>query len=66
MELYAAELMIVTDEMRGDPCSVIISDGATFLVCTLESKANYPELEFWQIDDDAIQSYASELQTLKS
>ena len=55
-QLVYAEIETVTEEMRGDKKVLIVSDGALFLVTTLEYSKHFFE-EFHEVTKKAIDVY---------
>jgi len=56
--LRAAEIWEDADieQAQKDPLSVLISDGASFVVTTEKNTENYP-LDFWDTDMDELEEY---------
>ena len=55
--LMYAEIELVTDQMKNDSKCTIISDGALFLVTTVENTGNYPDEHFEITDEETMKEY---------
>lgn len=59
--MYAELIDGVTEQMRNDPKSRIISDGMVFLITNESNTSNYPELSFYEVGNEALFAYKEQL-----
>jgi len=55
--MYAEIIDGFTVEMENDPKAQIISDSGIFLVTTKSNMHKYPELDFYEVCQEAIEAY---------
>jgi hypothetical protein len=62
--MYSELLNGVSERMRNDPESRIISDGMLFLITNESNTSNYPELTFEIADQESLDAYSEQLNGL--